>query len=42
MERLEGKQERAIRENNRALDDAKQVGLACEDVANDIKLNLAS
>lgn len=41
MERIENKKEMMIRENNRALDQAKQVGLACEDTANDIKINLA-
>eukprot|EP00347_Sterkiella_histriomuscorum_P004046 403361950 len=42
MERIEGKQEQMIRQNNRELENAKMVGLACEDVANDIKVNLRS
>lgn len=40
MEKIENKQEKLIRENNRALDNAKTVGLACEDIALDIKVNL--
>ncbi|CDW75283.1 UNKNOWN [Stylonychia lemnae] len=42
MERIEQKQERMIRQNNRQLDNAKQVALACEDEANTIKINLAA
>jgi hypothetical protein len=41
MERIQGKEEKMLRNNNRALEDAKSIGLACEDVANDIKINLA-
>ena len=41
MELMESKQEKRIRENNRMLDQAKSVGLACEDIAGDIKFNLA-
>ena len=42
MERIESKQELAIRQNNRQLENAKMVGLECEDVARDIKFNLAA
>ncbi len=42
MERIESKQELAIRENNRELENAKMVGLQCEDAARDIKFNLAA
>lgn len=38
---MEDRHGRMIRENNRQLDQAKSVGLACEDMANDIKINLA-
>ena len=41
MEAIQNKQERILRENNRMLDQAKSVGLACEEQANDIKFNLA-
>lgn len=41
MEDMYSKEGRLIRENNRQLDQAKTVGLACEDIANDIKINLA-
>ena len=41
MERIESKQAMAIHENNRQLENAKMVGLQCEEVARDIKFNLA-
>ena len=40
MESLHSKEERAIRDQNRRLEEAKSVGLACEDIATDIKFNL--
>ena len=41
MEDVQNREERALRENNRRLEDAKIVGLACDDMANDIKFNLS-
>ena len=40
MERINSKEERVVRENSRMIDQAKSVGLACEDVAIDVKFNL--
>ena len=37
---VESRKEAMIRENNRMLEQAKSVGMASEDVANDIKFNL--
>ena len=42
MEDIHAKDEQVLRENNRQLDNAKSVGLACEDIANDIKFNLSA
>ena len=41
MGAVQSKDERVIRENNRMLDNAKRVGLECDDMANDIKFNLS-
>ena len=37
---MENREVGVIRENNRRLEQAKSVGLACDDMANDIKFNL--
>ena len=41
MGAVQSKEERVIRGNNRMLDNAKRVGLECDDMANDIKFNLS-
>ena len=41
MEDIQDKEVRVIRENNRNLSKAMSVGLACDDMANDIKFNLS-
>ena len=40
MENVGNRKEKMIRENNRMLEQAKAVGLATDDMANDIKFNL--
>ncbi len=39
---MESKKELRMAQNNRDLENAKSVGYAMEDTANDIKLNLAA
>lgn len=41
MENMYDHKDRMIRENNRQLEHAKSVGYACEDMATDVKINLA-
>ena len=41
METMQSREGAALRQQNRDLEHAKSVGLACDDMASDIKFNLS-